>query len=128
MNPNQLKELVRPIKLKLEMHHSLYRLPCKAEQWEDIFDQVINPLTSNWVGGGHSSGHDVMSESDGLLPKNIRIQNKSGCLNLKKGTLEWNGHRTTTHKTLEDKIKFISEDHYDYYAMLSRDKKDWKLG
>tara|TARA_B110000285_G_scaffold177660_1_gene199612 strand:+ start:221 stop:811 length:591 start_codon:yes stop_codon:yes gene_type:complete len=122
------KELSEKIKQKLEKHHELYRFPCKAEQWEDIFDQIINSVSSNWIGGGHSVGADVISENNKLFPKNTRIQNKSGELNFEKGIIKWNGHRTTKHKTLDDKLNFISSNHYDYYAMLARDKKDWKLG
>ena len=41
--------------------------------------------------------------------------------------LKWNGHRTTKHKTLEEKIDFISSNHSDYYVMLARDKTDWQM-
>jgi hypothetical protein len=122
------KELSKQLKEKLEQHHNLYRFPCKAEQWEDIFDQCINPESSTWVGGGHSVGADVISENGLLFEQNSRLQNKSGEINFKQGTLKWNGHRTTKHKTLDEKIEFISSDHYDYYVMLARDKKDWEIG
>jgi len=122
------KELSKQLEEKLQKHHELYRFPCKAEQWEDIFDQIINSVSSNWIGGGHSVGADVISENNKLFPKNTRIQNKSGEIDFEKKTLKWNGHRTTKHKTLDEKINFISSNHYDYYAMLARDKKDWKCG
>jgi len=122
------KQLSEKITQKLKQHHQLYRFPCKAEQWEDIFDQCINSKSSNWVGGGHSVGADVISENSKIFKKNSRFQNKSGELNLKKGIVKWNGHRTTKHKTLDEKIKFISTNHYDYYVMLARDKKEWKCG
>lgn len=122
------KELSKQLEEKLKKHHELYRLPCRAEQWEDIFDQCINPKSSSWVGSGHDVGADVISENGILFEQNMRIQNKSGQIDFKKGTLKWNGHRTTKHKTLDEKIKFISSDHYDYYVMLARDKKDWECG
>jgi len=122
------KKLSEKIKEKLEKHHELYRFPCKAEQWEDIFDQCINSSSSNWKGGGHGVGADVISETDNIFEINSRLQNKSGELDLIKGILKWNGHRTTKHKTLNDKLNFISSNHYDYYVMLSRDKNDWKMG
>jgi len=118
------KKLINKIEQKLEQHHELYRFPVKAELWEDIFDQVINGKNSNWSGGGHSSGADVISEnSDGTL-----YQNKSGDINFNKGTIKWNGHRTTSKKTIDEKIKFISQQHYDKYVMLGRNKKDWNDG
>jgi hypothetical protein len=121
-------DLVKKIKNKLKKHHELYRFPCKGEQWEDIFDQCINSESSNWIGGGHSVGADVISENNNVFEINSRFQNKSGDIDFVKGTLKWNGHRTTKHKTLDEKIKFISSNHYDYYAMLARDKKDWESG
>jgi hypothetical protein len=122
------KDLLKKIKNKLEKHHELYRFPCKAEQWEDIFDQCINSSSSNWKGGGHGVGADVISENNNIFEINSRIQNKSGEIDFIKRTLKWNGHRTTKHITLKDKINFISSNHYDYYVMLARDKKDWKRG
>ena len=118
------KKLVSDITNKIEQHHKLYRFPVKAELWEDIFDQSINGWDSNWDGGGHSTGADVVSEGK----DKTRYQNKSGDVNLNKGTIKWNGHRTTSKKTIQEKIDWISEPHYDKYVMLGRDKKDWKQG
>ena len=117
------KEIVDEITKKIKQHHDLYRFPVKAELWEDIFDQAINGWNSNWDGGGHSTGADVVSDVDGT-----RFQNKSGDVNLNKNTIKWNGHRTTSKKTIQEKIDFISEPHYDTYVMLGRNKKDWKEG
>ena len=125
------KKLIQQIQEKLTQHHNLYRFPVKAELWEDIFDQVINPNSDKWEGGGHSVGADVIAENDlkyGIFSKNSRIQMKSGDINFKNQTIKWNGHRTTTHKTIDEKIDFISQNHYDYFVMLGRDKKDWKNG
>lgn len=128
MQTKQYNDLLQKIKHKLEKHHELYRFPCKAEQWEDIFDQCLNSLSSNWKGGGHDSGADIIAENSSVFEMYSRLQNKSGELNLRKKTLKWNGHRTTKYKTLKEKVKFISSNHYDYYVMLARDKKDWQLG
>ena len=114
---------LKQIEEKLKLHHSLYRFPVKAELWEDIFDQSINGMCSNWNVGGHDVGTDVICESVGT-----KYQNKSGDINLKKGTIVWSGHRTTSHKTIEDKIKFISKQHCDEYVMLGRNKKEWNTG
>ena len=114
------KNIVKIIKDKISQHHELYRFPVKAELWEDIFDQAINGKDSNWNGGGHSVGADVVSEGK----DKTRYQNKSGDINLNKNTIKWNGHRTTSHKTIDEKIDFISKSHYDKYVMLGRNKKD----
>ena len=105
----------------MNKHHKLYRFPVKAELWEDIFDQSINGWDSNWEGGGHSVGADVISEGS----DKTKYQNKSGAINLNKNIIKWNGHRTTSHKTIEEKVDFISKPHYDKYVMLGRNKKDW---
>ena len=65
------KELSKQLEEKLKKHHELYRLPCRAEQWEDIFDQCINPKYSSWVGSGHDVGADVISENGILFEQNI---------------------------------------------------------
>ena len=119
-----IKNLVIDITELIEKHHKLYRFPVKAELWEDIWDQIINGWNSNWNGGSHSSGADVISEGK----NKVRFQNKSGDVNLNKNSIKWNGHRTTKHKTIQDKIDFISQDHYDYYVMLGRNKKEWDNG
>ena len=112
------KELSKQLEEKLKKHHELYRLPCRAEQWEDIFDQCINPKYSSWVGSGHDVGADVISENGILFEQNMRIQNKSGQIDFKKGTLKWNGHRTTKHKTLDDSW---------YYEILNKYNEDLNL-
>ena len=119
-----IKKLLPELIEKINKHHELYRFPVKAELWEDIFDQVINGSHSNWVGGGHSSGADVISEGN----IKIQFQNKSGDINYRTNIIKWNGHRTTKFKTLSDKLDFISEYHCDKYVMLGRNKKEWDKG
>jgi hypothetical protein len=114
---------LKQVKEKLKIHHTLYRFPVKAELWEDIFDQCINGDCSDWIPGGHDVGTDVLCETTGT-----RYQNKGGEVNLKKGTITWSGHRTTSHRTINDKIKFISQKHCDEYVMLARNKKEWVNG
>ena len=123
-----MNQLLQQLEQKITQHHNLYRFPLKAELWEDIFDQTINSFTSKWEGGGHSVGADVVSENNSLFLKGSRLQLKSGEYNPKQNTVKWNGHRTTKHKTIEEKVDFISQNHYDYYVMLMRNKKDWKEG
>ena len=118
-----LKCMIEEIKQKLKQHHQLYRFPVKAELWEDIYDQVINSGSLGWNMGGHDVGTDVVSKDGG-----IRYQNKAGKIDLKNGTITWSGHRTTKHKTINEKVNFISEKHCDKYVMLARNKDDWDSG
>jgi len=119
------KKLINKIFEKLKLHHSLYRFPVKAENWEDIWDQSINDRGSNWIGGGHQSGADTFDKVN-----NVSYQNKSGTINTKNNirTVTITSHRTGRHATLEDKLNFISENHCDRYVLLSRNNKDWDNG
>ena len=95
------KELSKQLEEKLKKNTTNYIdfLVETRKQWEDIFDQCINPKYSSWVGSGPRCwAADVISENGILFEQNMRIQNKSGQIDFKKGTLKWNGHRTTKHK------------------------------
>jgi hypothetical protein len=113
--------MIEEIKQKLKQHHELYRFPVKAELWEDIYDQVINSGSIGWDMGNHNVGTDVVS-------KGVRYQNKAGNIDLKNGTIIWSGHRTTKHKTIDEKVNFISQNHCDKYVMLARNKDEWERG
>ena len=62
----QQKMLINCLKSKLIKHHELYRFPVKAELWEDIWDQCINPRGSKWVGGGHQASADTLDEINNI--------------------------------------------------------------
>jgi hypothetical protein len=113
--------LMNCLKTKLMKHHELYRIPVKAESWEDIWDQCINPNGSNWIGGGHQPGADTRDETS-----NVSYQNKSG--QIKGNHVEITSHRLAKQAgpTFDDKLDFISQKHCDNYVLLSRDEKDWK--
>jgi len=113
--------LMNCLKTKLMKHHELYRFPVKAELWEDIWDQCINPNGSEWVGGGHQSGADTLDETS-----NVSYQNKSG--QIQGGYVNITSHRTKKYPSLEEKVDFISQNHCDKYALLSRDESEWEKG
>lgn len=124
----QEKMLINCLKSKLIKHHELYRFPVKAELWEDIWDQCINPTGSKWVGGGHQCGADTYD-----IINNISYQNKSGQIkqytknNIKDTYVDITSHRLAKQggPTFEDKLKFISQKHCDKYVLLSRDENEW---
>ena len=115
----QEKMLINCLKSKLIKHHELYRFPVKAELWEDIWDQCINPKGSKWIGGGHQSGADTRDEIS-----NISYQNKSG--QIRGDYVNITSHRTKKHPSFEEKLDFISQNHCDKYVLLSRDENEWK--
>jgi hypothetical protein len=114
--------LLKTITDKIHKHHQLYRFPLKAELWEDIFDQTINGGSIRWKMGSHDVGADVVSK-DGT-----KYQLKGGMVDVSKDTIQWSGSRTTQHKTIEEKINFISHKHCDKYALLARNKREWDRG
>ena len=114
------ESIIENLTAKLKKHHKLYRFPCKAELFEDLLAQTLKEVTPDkavlWSAGSHASGADITWNT-------IRIQNKSGNFNLKKGIIKFNGSRTTKYKKLEEKIDFLSKDKYDLYVLLGREKK-----
>ena len=116
------ERLLRDIYHKLKLHHLVYRFPVKAEYWEDIWDQCINPSGSDWKGGGHQSGADTTHDQS-----KIRYQNKSG--QIINNRVHITSHRTkNAGNKLEKKLEFISKDYCDKYVLLSRNEKEWKKG
>lgn len=112
--------IIAKLTKKLKKHHELYRFPCKAELFEDLlaqtFEEVEPSKPALWDSGSHSSGADIVWDG-------VRIQNKSGDFNIKKGIVRLNGSRTTKYKQLDEKINFLSADKYDLYLLLGREKK-----
>ena len=117
--------LISQMRDKLKLHHSLYRTPIKDVYLEDIWDQCINPNGSTWKPCGHQSGADTILENQGVSES---YQNKSGQLLKNKTQVKISSHRTSKYKTIEEKVKFISEKHCDKYVLLSRDEKEWAQG
>jgi len=109
--------IAKKMEEKIKLYHQLFRFPLKGELWEDLFDQTINPKKSQWEGGSHTQGGDVIG------PDGVTYQNKSG--QIKKNSMEWSGNRLTKYNGLDDKINFISSHLYDKYAFLARNSNDW---
>ena len=107
------------MKQLLTAHHALYSGQCKAEYWEEICSKalILAGIGSDWKPDfNHKTGKDQRT-SEG-----IRISNKGGKLN--DGKLTISGSRLGKHKTIEDKIAFISQEHDDLILCLATDK-DW---
>jgi hypothetical protein len=117
------KSLVPYIKERLVKHHEIYSARCKAEYWEENLAYALRQagFGSDWKPNfNHKSGLDQTTDSG------IRIGNKSG--KLKKDYIEITGSRLTSHKTLEDKLEFLSVKTEDYIFCLGAKTKDWDTG
>ena len=110
------EDLVFYLKQLLANHHSLYSGQCKAEYWEELCSKALirAGLGSDWKPDfNHVTGEDQR------IGCGIRISNKGG--QLKNDTLTISGSRLTKHKTIEDKVAFISQDHDDFVLCLATD-------
>jgi hypothetical protein len=116
-------KLLPEIERRIKLHHELYTTAVKAENWEEILHNSINKIfgegQSDWDPGSHKVGADVGTHILG------RISCKSGVISKTKKAPEKvtiSGSRTTSHKTLEDKISHLSQSHDDLYCCLSKVK------
>ena len=113
------KNVVFHLKLLLANHHSLYSGQCKAEYWEELCSKALirAGFGSDWKPDfNHVTGEDQRTSTG------VRISNKGGKISNDKLTIS--GSRLTKHKTIEDKIAFISQQHDDYIFCLATDA-DW---
>ena len=114
ISENKIEEL----KLKINLHHSLYKIPIKAEYWEEIADTVFNPEGSNFNAFSHSTGYDIR----------FNIENEDFSPNCKSGVikndiLKFSSHRLSRFETFDEKINFLKNVNYDGYLFLSRNYK-----
>lgn len=125
MSDINFKNLVPHLTVLLTQHHSLYSGKCKSENWEELCSKalILSGLGSDWKpNANHNVGKDQMTNCG------LRISNKSGKLNKENTILEISGSRLTSHKTLEEKLKFLSHKHEDFILCLASKDEDWNIG
>lgn len=113
------------IRKYLKKHHEIYSGQCKAEMWEEICCKSLieSGFGSDWKPDfNHTVGVDQITDSG------IRISNKGGKITDDNSSVSFSGSRLTKHKTLEEKLKFLSENHQDYIFCLATNNKEWKVG
>ena len=111
------------IKDRLTKHHELYSGQCKAEYWEEILCWALKQagFGSDWKPDyNHGIGVDQTTDSG------IRISNKGG--SIVKDYVEISGSRLTKHKTIDDKLEFLSQRKEDYIFCLAAKKLEWEQG
>jgi hypothetical protein len=115
--------LVPFIQEKLSLHHSLYSAPCKSELWEELCSKALidTSLGSDWLPDfNHKVGTDQTTACG------VRISNKAGSIS--EDGLTISGSRLTKHKTLKEKLLFITQKSEDYIFSLATDKAEWARG
>ena len=119
--------ILNSIRKYISKHHELYSTSVKAEQWEEILFKALteNNFSASWESGSHKVGEDIKTEEFG------RISCKGGALKqtrYKNESLSISGSRTTSYKTLDSKIMYLSSSHDDHYFCLAKYKKDINSG
>ncbi len=118
------QSLVDPLTERLRLHHQNYSSLCKAELWEEVCARSLKDagFGSDWKPDyNHGVGVDQVTDCG------IRISNKGGSFGGNKSWIEISGSRLTSHETLDDKLKFLSNKTEDYIFCLASDKKDKRL-
>lgn len=128
-----IKKLVPIIQRRVMAYHSMFSLPLIAELWEETLHRSfldLNYKTSWTPGRSHAVGEDM--NIPGI--KYSRISCKSGQFikdrSLDKKCVKFNGGRSASFPTLEEKLDHFSQSHDDYYVLLAKDKnfnKKYKL-
>jgi hypothetical protein len=124
--PVLLEKLTPVLTKRVKAYHELFSLPLIAEQWEETLHRALKEIGYNttWKPDrSHAIGEDMRIID---IP-NTRISCKSGQFinsrELGTACVKFNGSRSTSYETLEQKIQHFSDSHDDYYFMLSKNKE-----
>ena len=122
-NWTQIGGLINTIRRKLAAHHELYSMAPKAEYWEELLHRSLAEVgvSTDWkADSNHGSGKDMTVVESSWDNVGERISCKTG--QIKDGKLCISGSRLTKHKTLQEKIGFLSDKKEDSYVLLSKEK------
>lgn len=124
-----LVELVPVLTRRIAQYHELFTLPLIAEQWEETLHRSLLEIgrKTTWKAErSHCIGEDMRL----VGVDRSRISCKSGqfqnVVSLNKRCVRFNGSRSTSFATLEEKIAHFSASHDDYYFLLAKEKKFYK--
>ena len=127
-----IREVLPFLIKRIKKYHELFSQPLIAEFWEET-------LHNSFVDCGHATtwkpdrSHKVGEDMRIQGIANSRISCKSGqFVTPRKGTpsVKFNGSRTTSQDTLEEKLAHLCGDHDDWYFLLAKKKnfdKSYKL-
>lgn len=111
------------IKERIKKHHELYDNKVSSTLWEEILHKSFlkNNLKSDWNMNSHGAGTDVKCED-------ISISCKSGVIKGKKiKKLNISSYRTTSLKTIQEKINYLDQKHEDIIFSLVHDSQKYKI-
>lgn len=126
-NPNNLKNLVSSIQNNVKKFHGLFRQPITGTIWEETLSNSFNDIgyETSWK---PDNSHKVGEDMSIIAFTEARVSGKSGVLKNNRThnlgpSVEFSSSRTTTYKTLEEKLEYLCQSHYDYHFMLSKKDK-----
>jgi hypothetical protein len=122
---NVVPQLVNVLKRRITAYHTMFSLPLIAEQWEETLHRSFQEIgfQTSWL---PDRSHKIGEDLNLIGIPNTRISCKSG--QFVKNTamncqcVKFNGSRSTTYKTLDEKINHFCKDHDDYYFLLAKEK------
>lgn len=120
------EQVLNEIRRRINLHHELYDTKISSNFWEEIYSKSLKVcgVDNDWkADNSHRQGLDV------ALKDGFKISCKSGLISGKKDPkLVVSSYRTTKHKTIEEKIKFISENHQDLViSLVEIEEKKYKV-
>lgn len=126
MNNIDYKKLSSDLIELFRSYHSLLTVPINGTVWENLLFNSLSKQSDDviWNNGSHEIGTDIKFN-------NIRISCKGGRIKgTRKDRLKISSYRTTTYKTLEEKLDFFEDKHEDVYFCLTykeTDRHEYKL-
>jgi hypothetical protein len=130
--PDIIEQLIPVLTSHIRKYHEMFTQPLIAELWEETLHNAFVDCGHNttWKPNrSHKVGEDMRVGNI----ENSRISCKSGQFIKPRGgvdSVKFNGSRTTSQKSLQDKIDHLSGDHDDWYFLLAKKKpfdKTYKL-
>lgn len=119
--------LVGAIEKNIKSFHNLLSQPITGTIWEEILSKSFTEIghSTTWKpDNSHKVGEDMRI----ISLENSRISCKSGVITHNRThklgeCVQFSSSRTTSFKTLEEKLQHLSKSHYDYHFMLSKKDK-----
>ncbi len=109
------------IKAEILNHSLIYKISPKAEFLENLFHNALlkSGINSDWVPFNHGAGKDIITNNSRCSIKTGQYGNKN------KSTIKYNSYRTTTYKSLKDKLNYFDEQekNIDYYLFCVPETK-----
>jgi len=121
-----VQKLIGAIDTRVQMYHSMFNQSLTGTYWEELLSKSFEDigLVTSWEPvNSHKVGEDMKIE--GFLGS--RISCKSGVFKNNRThkmgrCVEFSSSRTTSQKTLDEKLEHLAKSHYDYHFLLT--KKD----